>query len=423
VSKRVVVIGAGVIGLMCAHYLRQRDLEVVVIDREGAERATASYGNAGMIVPSHFVPLAAPGVVAQGIRWMANPKSPFYVRPRLSADLIAWAWRFWRAGTARRVRRSAPLLLALNLASRDEYLALVKGLGEDVGLERRGLSMLCATQKGLDDEAGVVELAHELGARAEVLDARGVKALEPDIDLSVVGGVHFPDDAHLDPGRLMRAMQRSLAAGGVEFEFGCEVTGFTTRAESVVGVNVRRARGEVDTILGDEFVLAAGAWSGLLARTIGLELPMQPGKGYSTTLEDPPQRLRVPSILAEARVAVTPLGGRLRVGGTMELNGFDPRENETRILGIVESTLEYFPSLSTADFRGEWWHGFRPCSPDGLPYLGRTQRHENVIVAAGHGMMGVSLAPVTGKIVAELVAEAPPSISVGSLSPDRYGRA
>ncbi len=417
----MVVIGAGVIGLMCAHYLRVRGLEVVVVDREGAERATTSYGNAGMIVPSHFVPLAAPGVVAQGIRWMADPKSPFYVRPRLSADLIGWGWRFWRAGTARHVRASAPLLLALNLASRDEYVGLAESLGEDVGLERRGLMMLCATQKGLDEEAGVAEFAHELGGRADVLDAREVKALEPDIDLAVVGGVHFPDDAHLDPGRLMRALQRSLLVSGVEFEFGSDVTGFATHAGQVAGVNIRRASGEVQAVSGDEFVLAAGAWSGRLARALGLKLPMQPGKGYSMTLERPSQRLTVPSILTEARVAVTRMGERLRVGGTMELSGFDDGANETRVQGIIESALRYFPSLSAAEFQGvDRWHGFRPCSPDGLPYLGRTRRFGNLVVASGHGMMGVSLAPITAKLVGELVAGEEPSIPVGAMAVERY---
>lgn len=420
-TRRVVVIGAGVIGLMSAHYLRRAGHEVVVVERDGRERNTTSYGNAGMIVPSHFVPLAAPGVVAQGIRWMADPKSPFYVKPRLSADLLGWGWRFWRAGTAGHVRRSSPLLLALNLASRDEYAGLAGELGADVAFERRGLTMLCATQRGLDDEAAVASMAGELGSRAEVLDAAGVRALEPGIDLAVVGGVHFPDDAHLDPTRLMEALQGRLERDGVEFRFGAKVAGFSEAGGRVTGVRLESG-GTAATVGADDYVLAAGAWSGAVARYLGVRMPMQPGKGYSITLERPSQRLAVPSILTEARVAVTRMGERLRVGGTMELAGFDPRPNETRVQGIVEAALRYFPSLGADEFAAPArWHGFRPCSPDGLPYLGRLRRHPNVVVATGHGMMGVSLAPITGRLVGELVAGGQPPLPLGSLAPERFG--
>lgn len=419
-SKRVVVVGAGVIGLMTAHYLRGRGFEVVVIDQEGEERATTSYGNAGMIVPSHFVPLAAPGVVLQGIKWMANPKSPFYVRPRLSPELFSWGWRFWRAGTARHVADSAPLLLALNLASRDEYVRLDEQLGGGIGLERRGLNMLCATREGLDEEARVAEMARELGSRAEVLDAAGVRALEPDIDLNVVGGVHFPDDAHLDPGALMRALQARLVADGVEFRFGAHAIGFERDGGTIRAVSVAAPR-QPKPVRGDAFVLAAGAWTGRLARLLDMHVPMQPGKGYSLTLERPSQRLTVPSILTEARVAVTRMGEKLRVGGTMELSGFDERANELRVQGIVEAALRYFPGLSASEFQAApRWHGFRPLSPDGLPYLGFARRYPNLVVASGHGMMGLSLAPITGKLVGELLAGESTSVDVRALAVERF---
>lgn len=419
-SKRVVVLGAGVIGLMAAHYLRRRDLEVVVVEEAGPERATTSYGNAGMIVPSHFVPLAAPGVVLQGIKWMADPKSPFYVRPRLSPELLSWGWRFWRAGTAAHVARSAPLLLALNLASRDEYVRLDEELGGGIGLERRGLTMLCATQEGLDEEARVAEMAKELGSRAEVLNAAGVRALEPDIELNVVGGVRFPDDAHLDPGALMRALQARLVADGVEFRFGAHAIGFERDGATIRAVSVAAPR-QPEAIKGDAFVLAAGAWTGRLARLLDMHVPMQPGKGYSLTLERPSQRLAVPSILTEARVAVTRMGEKLRVGGTMELSGFDERANELRVQGIVEAALRYFPGLSASEFQAApRWHGFRPLSPDGLPYLGFARRYPNLVVASGHGMMGLSLAPITGKLVGELLAGESTSVDVRALAVERF---
>lgn len=420
-SRRVVVVGAGVIGLMSAYHLRRRAFEVTVLERDGEERAGASYGNAGMIVPSHFVPLAAPGVVLQGIKWMTDPKSPFYVRPRLSPELFAWGRRFWRAGTARHVRERAPLLLALNLASRDEYVALSDELGGGIGLEHRGLTMLCATHQGLEEEARVAEMARELGSRADVLDAAGVKALEPGIDLNVVGGVHYLEDAHLDPGALMRTLQARLVEAGVEFRFGAEVAGFEVDRARVTGVTFRAAAGLHETVQADEVVLAAGAWTGRLARLLDLYLPMQPGKGYTLTLERPSQRLNVPAILTEARVAMTRMGERLRVGGTMELSGFDDGANERRVQGIVEAVRRYFPGLSATEFAAPArWHGFRPLSPDGLPYLGRAERYANLVIASGHGMMGLSLAPVTGKLVGELVAGERTSLDVRALAVERY---
>ncbi|MBX3140488.1 MAG: FAD-dependent oxidoreductase [Trueperaceae bacterium] len=425
-SRHVLVIGAGVIGLMSAYHLRRRGFAVTVLEREGADRgsgehAPASYGNAGMIVPSHFVPLAAPGVVAQGLRWMADPKSPFYVRPRLSSDLLTWGWRFWRAGTAAHVRASAPLLLTLNLASRDEYVALDDELGGGIGFERLGLTMLCATQHALEEEAKVAEMARALGGGAEVLDAAAVRALEPGIELNVVGGVHFPDDAHLNPGALMRALQARLQADGVEFRFGARVVGFELGDRGVRGVTVRPSGGVDETVTGDEVVLAAGAWTGRIARLAGLSLPMQPGKGYTMTLESPSQRLSVPSILTEARVAVTRMGERLRIGGTMELGGFDEGANDLRVRGIVEAARRYFPRLTEVELaEPPRWHGFRPLSPDGLPYLGRSRRVPNLTVASGHGMMGLSLAPITGKLVGEVVAGEEPSLPIGAMSVERF---
>lgn len=421
VSRHVVVVGGGVMGLTSAYYLRERGYQVTVLERDGEERHTTSHGNAGMVVPSHFIPLAAPGVVAQGVRWMANPKSPFYIKPRLNADVLGWGWRFWRAGTARHVKESAPVILALNLASRDLYVQLNEELGGGFDFERQGLTMLTATERGLEEEAKVAAFAHELGMAAHVLDKTGVQAMEPGITLNVVGGVHYPEDAHLDPAKFMRVLTARLEASGVDLRFGATVTGFSAAGGRLSAVEYRLAGAAPTSLKADHVVVAAGSWSGEVARLLGLRLPMQPGKGYSMTLEQPSQRLRVPSILSEARVAVTRMGERLRVGGTMEIAGFDDSANPVRVEGIIESALRYFPDLTRAEFDAPArWHGFRPCSPDGLPYLGNSPGHSNVTVATGHSMMGVSLAPVTGKLVGELVAGEQPSIDIGLLSVGRY---
>lgn len=421
-SGRALIVGGGIIGLMSAHQLLKRGFQVTVLEREGRERSGSSYGNAGLIVPSHFVPLAAPGVVAQGIRWMANPRSPFYVKPRLDPALLGWGWRFFRAGTEVRVRESAPVLLELNLASRDMYVEINEALGGGFEFERLGVTMLANTERGLEGEARTAEHARELGLKVRVLDAAGVAALEPDIDLNVVGGVHYADDAHLDPGALMRALEGQLERAGVEIRHGVNVVGFESSAGRVASVIAQTETAEAEKIPTDTVILAAGAWSGELARSVGLRLPMQPGKGYSLTLEAPSQRLNAPAILSEARAAVTRMGERLRVGGTMELAGFDASANEARIEGILDSVRCYFPGLSHEELTAPpRWHGFRPCSPDGLPYVGRSPRHENLIIATGHLMMGVSLAPITGRIVSELAANEAPSLDITRLRVDRYG--
>jgi len=419
-ARRVLVLGAGIIGLSSAWHALMRGFEVTVVDRGDSPRDGCSFGNAGMVVPSHFIPLAAPGVVWQGLKWMWNPESPFYIRPRLSPSLLAWGWRFWRASSARRVEAAAPVLRDLNLASRDLYgqwaADAASGPG-DFGLERNGLLMLCRTGAGFEEEARFAERANALGVPARVLDAAGARAMEPGLELDVEGAVFFPKDAHLDPNRLMAGLESRCRAMGAEFHFRTEVAGFGRdggRLRSVITPG-----GELEA---DQVVLAAGSWSPLVARNLGLGLPMQAGKGYSLTLEKPRKRLSFCSILTEARVAVTPMGGRLRVGGTMEISGLDESVAQSRVRGIVRSFCGYYPDFTESDFSSiEPWRGLRPCTPDGLPYLGRSRKVPNLVVATGHAMMGLSLGPVTGKIVGELLDNAPPSIDIRLLDPQRYG--
>jgi D-amino-acid dehydrogenase len=414
-GRHVVICGAGIIGLCCARELRARGHTVTIIDRAPADRDGCSFGNAGMITPSHFVPLAAPGMVALGLKWMLNPKSPFYIRPRLDADLAGWGWRFMRASTAAHVERAAPVLRDLNLASRELYVGLAAEL-PDFGLVTRGLLMLCREARTLDHEGAFAAQARELGVPAEVLDAAATARLDPGIRLNVAGSIYFPKDAHLDPARLIGSLTPRLEAAGVKFLWGTEVTGW--RREGGRLAAALTTRGE---LAADEFVLAGGAWSPGLVRGLSLRLPMQAGKGYSLTLPKPRQLPHLCSIFTEARVAVTPMGGSLRIGGTMEVVGLDETIQPHRVQGIIESVPRYFPDFSPEDFAGiQPWRGLRPVTPDGLPYLGRFGAAPNLIAATGHAMMGLSLGPITGRLVAEIVAGEPPSIDLNLLNPDRY---
>ncbi len=415
-SKSVLIIGAGAIGLSCALHCARKGHRVTVLERNGAQRDGCSFGNAGMIVPSHFVPLAAPGMVKLGLKMMWKPESPFYIKPRFDGDLLDWAVKFWHAANAEHVRRSAPLLRDLSFASRAMFEELAAQPGHDIGLVTRGLLMLCKTQHALDDEAKFAAQANALGVPAEVLNAAQVAKLDPGVTMDVAGAVYFPKDAHFTPDRLMAVLQTQGEKAGVCFKWNTEVRGLEIRAGKIVSVRTSH-----EDLSADEIILCGGSWSPLLARELGLKIPIQAGKGYSLTLTQPRELPQLCSIFTEARMAITPMGSSLRFGGTMEIAGLNEDINPVRVRGIIKSVPQYFPKFAPEDFAGiQPWRGLRPCSPDGLPYLGRTAKFSNLILATGHAMMGMSLSPITGQIVGEIVSGEKPKFDLSLLAPDRY---
>lgn len=415
-SKSVLVVGGGVIGLCTAYYAMRKGHQVMVVERGRPTHDSCSLGNAGMIVPSHFVPLAAPGMVAYGLRVMWNPESPFYVRPRLSPDLLGWGWQFWRAANAAHVARSGPLLRDMNLESRRCYEEFAARSNNAFGLVQKGLLMLCKTEKVLHEEAELVEKARALGLKAEVLDAKQTAQRDPGVTMSVAGSVYFAQDCHLTPQKFVAELTRELEAGGAKFLWESEVTGWRVSGNKIEAVQTTQG-----DFTADEYVLAGGSWSPQIVKYLKLNLPMQAGKGYSVTLPKPRQQPELCSIFTEARVAVTPMGDTLRFGGTMEITGLDETINPTRVNGILKSIPAFFPEFKVEDFRDlPVWRGLRPCSPDGMPYVGRFGRYANLSAATGHAMMGLSLGPVTGKLMAELLSGEKPSIDLQALSPDRY---
>ncbi|PYI85081.1 MAG: FAD-dependent oxidoreductase [Verrucomicrobia bacterium] len=417
-SKSVLIVGGGVIGLCTAYYAARKGHRVTVVDRESAVHEGCSYGNAGMVVPSHFIPLAAPGIVALGLKWMWNPESPFYIKPRLNRDLLNWAWKFWRAATPAHVGRSAPLLRDLHLGSRACFVELADLLGNEFGLVTKGLLALCQTEHALDEELKTAEQARKLGIPAEVLDAKQTANLDPNVRMDIAGSVYFPKDCHLTPSRFMVGLKQNLETAGVRFAWNTEVTGWRVRGNSIEAV--RTTDGDFTA---DEYVLCGGSWSPGIARDLRLNLPMQAGKGYSLTLPNPRQLPQICALLTEARVAVTPMSQTLRFGGTMEIAGLNENINPVRVQGIIKAVPKYYPDFSPQDFEGiRPWCGLRPCSPDGLPYVGRTQRYQNLSLATGHAMLGLSLGPITGKLMAEILSDEKSPIEIKLLDPDRYSR-
>ncbi|BCX48902.1 D-amino-acid dehydrogenase [Haloferula helveola] len=414
-NESVIVVGGGIIGLCSAYYALKSGLPVTVLEREPAGGDNCSLGNAGMVVPSHFIPLAAPGMIAKGLRWMFDRESPFYVRPRLSPELARWGWLFYRHSTERHVAASSEVLRDLNLESRRLFHELAED--GDFGLVSKGLLMLCETEKGLEGEAEVARQAVELGVEARVVDPAEAARLDPDIDMSIAGAVHFAQDCHLEPERLMALLRKRVIELGGTIEIGVEVERLETNGDRVVAAVSQGRRFE-----GGNFVITGGSWTGQLLRQLGTKLPLQAGKGYSLTLPDPPQLPRLCSIFTEAKVAITPMGGSLRFAGTMEVGGLDLSVDEARVRGIVKSVRRYFPKFSEADFEGvRPWAGLRPVSPDGVPYLGKVDGFDNTVAATGHAMMGLSLGPVSGRLVADLLTGREPFRPIDGLALGRFG--
>jgi D-amino-acid dehydrogenase len=364
-----------------------------------------------MIVPSHFIPLAAPGMVALGLKWMWNPESPFYIKPSLNPALLSWGYKFWRAANPEHVARSAPLLRDLSFASRELFEELSRD--DDFGLVQKGLLMLCETEHALEEESKTAEQARALGVPAETISAKRTAEIDPGARLDIAGSIYFPKDCHLSPNRFMASMRQRLQKLGVEFQWNTNIHEFTREGAEI------KAAGDFEA---DEFVIAGGSWSPELARNLGLKIPMQAGKGYSLTLTKPRQLPQLCHILCEARVAVTPMGPNLRFGGTMEIAGLNENINPVRVQGIIKSAQQYYPDFTPEDFANiKPWCGLRPCSPDGLPYIGRAKQYKNLTITTGHAMMGLSLGPITGKLVSEILSKEKPVHDLTLLNPDRYG--
>ncbi len=409
----VLVVGAGVVGLCVAHYLTEAGRRVAVID-QGEAGAGASRGNAGLIAPSHGLPLPSPAVIRSGLRWMLDSASPFYVRPRLDPDLFRWLVHFGLASTRRRSQVGAELLCELLTRSADLFDELSQRPGIECEYRADGVLNVYATVGGFEGGQAEVRRLAGYGLASRVLSAEQARELEPALGASMAGAVLWPQDRHLDPELLVERLAASLDARGARVHDRTEVLSF--RLEGGRVGSVRTTGGDIEAA---EVVLAAGAWSTSLSRRLGLHLPVQPAKGYSITSVARgllPQR---PILFADAKVVATPLAGRLRLAGTLELVGLDASISDRRVEAVRAVGQRCLPGVELEP-QGRVWRGLRALSADGLPLIGRPRSLANLTVATGHGHLGVSLAPVTGRLVADLLDGRRPWI-LDRLSPDRFG--
>jgi len=413
--SKAIIIGGGVIGLFSAYYLHRSGWEVEVLDK-GDLTDNCSWGNAGYISPSHFVPLASPGMVGKGIKWMFNNKSPFYIKPSLNPELISWGLKFARSCTQKHVDRSAGTLRDAMVLSNQLYHEFEKESGIDFCLEDKGVFVMFKTEKVADHERHLVEKAINLGLDAQYLNAEETRAMQPEIDLDILGSVLYRCDSHMYPNMLMTGLIKHLEDLGVKFQRNTAVTQIRRENDKVLNV----VAGDKE-YTGDTYLVAGGSWSPAIAKLAGINIPLMPGKGYSFMVHQPIKKMTIPAILAEAKVAITPMNGSIRFGGTMEVRKINNNVSMNRVEGIVEAVPKYFPDFKLAvPHPKDVWFGFRPVSPDGLPYIGLSNKYKNLGVATGHAMIGLSMATITGKLMADAFNGEKPLMDAGIFAPGRY---
>lgn len=411
--SKTVVIGGGVIGLLSAYELRRRGRDVVVMDKDDMCRG-ASSGNAGWVTPSLSAPVPAPGIVSDSLRWMLRPESPLYVRPAAVPQMAGWLFSFWRNCNVKQYRHGLAALSKFNSTTMDDFDALIDN-GVRFEMHRLGLMYVFV------DPAAIVDMERELqeaSAYAPIdavkMTAEEARRAEPGLRPDIAGAITIASDRHVRPESLLRGVYEWLRQNGVELLPGTKVVDFATDGDKVVGV--RTVDGVIDA---DEVLIATGAEAGFLSKLAGLNLPMQAGKGYSITLEmdDPP--IGRSMYLAESRVALAPYEGALRIAGTMELSGINSTLHERRIDAMVRNASRYLSNLGDGHVV-ERWVGMRPMLPDGLPAIGRTPRFDNVYVASGHAMLGVTLGPTTAVAIADLMVTGQSKYNISAFDPNRF---
>ena len=412
-QQDVVIIGGGVIGVCSAYYLAKKGIQVTLIEK-GEIASGCSYGNGGLIVPSHSVPLASPGALGSGLRWLFDSESPFYIKPRFNMELFGWLVRFAFNSRRSQMLRSVPIMRDLLFASRALYEELAECAGFDFGFAGKGSLLVYLSKEKLQHEMEEAYLLERFEIPLKVLDQAQVHDLEHALLPQVIGGIYYPRDGHINPHRFVAGLAEKAQELGAQICTKTEVTSFELSKGKITKIHT--TRGDISP---KQVILATGSWSPEVARSLKLRIPIQAAKGYSITLENPSVTPKIPISFGEARVVVNPLGDSLRIAGTLELAGMDFSINSRRVEAIRKSSMGYLPGLNEAKVI-EIWRGLRPCTPDGLPIISRTQEFENLIVAAGHAMLGMSLGPITGKLVSQLVNGEKTEVDVFPFRAERF---
>jgi len=413
-GKNIIIIGGGIVGLCSAYYLQKEGHHVTVLDK-GDITSGASFVNAGYITPSHIIPLASPGMIAKGIRMMFNSSSPFYMKPRLDYEFLKWSWYFHKSSTQAKVERAIPIIKDINLLSQDLFADILNSA--DLGsfqLERKGLLMLYKEETSYRHEKQVADKASDLGLAVSELNKQDLFVKEPNIKIEAEGAIHYECDGHTTPTEFMPKMIEHLKRVGVTIKTKEEVVDIVPKGNTVSEVIT-----PIESYHPDEVVLAAGSWSSGISKKLKINIPLQAGKGYSINAKRD-TGITMSAILMESKIAVTPMTGFTRFAGTMEFSGINNVIRKERVLAIANGVSSFYPELKiTNEEIRNVKTGLRPVTPDGLPYIGKSDNYANLIFATGHAMMGWSLGPATGKLVAEIISDKRTSMDISAFTPIR----
>jgi len=414
-NEKIIIVGGGVNGLCTAYYLQKKNYEVTVIDN-GDISNNCSFGNMGFLSPSHFIPLASPGIVAEGFKHMMSSTSPFYIKPRLNFAFLQWALKFYRNSNQKVVDKNAPHLSELLNLSRGLMNEIREDIGDVFDMQEIGCMMMCHSQKAYEEELKVADAGEKFGLKVERLNREELQEHEPDVELDIYGAVLFKDDAHIHPGKFMVAMKNYLEKNGVNFQLNTAVTGFKKNGKRIEEVITDKG-----SFSGGEIILTPGSWLPQLAKMLGFTLLLEGGKGYSYTYDFVEKNIRYPAILVDGRCAITPWKHELRIGGTMEFSGNNNNVLINRMQGIYNSIKLFYPGLKI-DFppKDKIWTGLRPVTPDGLPYIGKAGNFDNLIVGGGHAMLGISEGAATGKIITDIIDKSQLPIDICAFEVGRF---
>ena len=410
----VLIIGGGPVGLSCAYYLLKSGRQVTLLDAKEIGKGSGS-GNAGHIVPSHIIPLAAPGVVTSALKWMLDPAhSPFGMQVSLDPNYLSWLLKFVFACNEANVQRNIKPLNDLGQLSAKNFAQIIAEENFDCSYQEKGLLFLYKTEKALNDGQHEGEFMQKHGIPVSVYGKTKIHEIEPAALDDVIGGVHFTGDSHLNPAVFLKLLSNRAREMGAELLENTAVTGFES-----AGGKVRVVRTSAGEFEAEQVILAAGALSPSVAKDLKLNIPIQPARGYSLTVSANQQMPSHALILGERRVAVSPVDGLLRFTGRLEVGNCSMTPNPVWLQRIENSAREYLRLDEKLDVK-ETWAGLRPTTPDGVPIIGRSPNHSNLILATGHAMLGLSLGPGTGQVVTELLNGQEPAVSLSPMRLERF---
>jgi D-amino-acid dehydrogenase len=413
-GESVAVVGSGVIGIACAHYLRQAGYQVTVID-QGSIGGACSRANCGYICPSHVLPLTQPGAFRVALKSLFNPQAPFRVKPRWSPALWNWMWQFARRCTHRQMLQAGVHLKAILDSSMAEYRRLIVEESLDCEWKEDGLLYVLGSDRGMRQFAETDRLLTErFGVAARRLEGRELPSFDPALKPGLAGAFLYEGDTSVRPDLLNANWSSRLQQQGVTFIERCQLLKVTRTADKITALQTSR-----ETLKADQFVFAAGAWTTRLSSQLDCRIPIEPGKGYSVTMARPQVCPRHPMLFPDHKVGVTPFEHGYRLGSMMEFCGYDASIPERRIQQLRESAKPYLVEPFTDQIH-EVWFGWRPMTWDSLPIIGRAPKIANAYLATGHNMLGLSLAAATGKLIAEMMQGQPTHIEATAFSPGRF---